>query len=126
MTLTLLAEKGGTGKITLATNLAGMRDIRSHRVLLVDADRQGISHFWTGAQVSLPLMRVESEAIHGEALGRRLCNSGTRYGDIIVDTGAGDGIETEASLAPADCASAPLQPSGVDVATMGLVDGRVV
>ena len=58
-------------------------------------------------------------------LGRRLRNQGTRYDDIIVDTGAGDGIEMEASLTPADCASAPLQPSGVDVATMGLVDGRV-
>ena len=39
MPLTLLAEKGGTGKITLATNLAGMRALRGRRVLLVDADR---------------------------------------------------------------------------------------
>ena len=125
MIVALLAEKGGTGKTTLATNLAGMRAMRSRRVLLVDADRQGSSHFWAEAQVSLPLMRVESEVIHGEALGRRLRNLGTRYDDIIVDTGAGDGIEMASSLASADCAIAPLQPSGVDVATMGLVDGRV-
>ena len=70
-------------------------------------------------------MRVESEAIHGEALGRRLRNPGTRYDDIIVDTGAGDRIEMAAAPAPADRAIAPLEPSGVDVATMGLVDGRV-
>ena len=31
----------------------------------------------------------------------------------------------ESALEEADCAVAPLQPSGVDVATMGLVDGRV-
>ena len=125
MIVALLAEKGGTGKTILATNLAGMRAMRGRSVLLVDADRQGSSHYWAEAQVGLPLVRVESEVIHGEALGRRLRNQGTRYDDIIVDTGAGDGIEMEASLAPADCASAPLQPSGVDIATMGLVDGCV-
>ena len=125
MIVALLAEKGGTGKTTLATNLAGMRALRSHRVLLIDADRQGSSHFWAQAQAGLPLQRVDSEALHGEALGRRLRNPGTRYDDIIVDTGAGDSIEMESSLESADCAVAPLQPSGVDVATMGLVDGRV-
>ena len=123
MIVALLAEKGGTGKTTLATNLAGMRAMRGRRVLLIDADRQGSSHFW--AQAGPHLLHVDSEALHGEALGGRLRNPGMRYDDIIVDTGAGDVIEMEASLASADCAVAPLQPSGVDVATMGLVDGRV-
>ena len=125
MIVALLAEKGGTGKTTLATNLAGMRAMRGHRVLLIDADRQGSSHFWAQAHVGLPLLRVDSEALHGEALGRRLRNPVTRYDDIIVDTGAGDSIEMESALDAAGCAIAPLQPSGVDVATMGLVDGRV-
>ena len=127
MIVALLAEKGGTGKTTFATNLAGMRAMRGRRVLLIDADRQGSSHFWAQAQphAELPLQRIESEALHGEALGRRLRNPGTRYDDIIVDTGAGDSIEMESALEEADCAVAPLQPSGVDVATMGLVDGRV-
>ena len=123
MIVALLAEKGGTGKTTLATNLAGMRAMRGRRVLLIDADRQGSSHFWAQSGMSLP--RVDSDALHGEALGRRLRNPGTRYDDIIVDTGAGDSTEMEDALVAADCAIAPLQPSGVDVATMGLVDGRV-
>ena len=33
MIVALLAEKGGTGKTTLATNLAGMRVIGGRRVL---------------------------------------------------------------------------------------------
>ena len=74
MIVALLAEKGGTGKTTLATNLAGMR-------------------------------------------ARNLRNLVPRYDDVVIDTGAGDNIEMEA---------APVQPSGVDVATMGLVDSRVV
>ena len=44
--------------------------MRGRSVLLADADRQGSSHFWTGAQVNLPLMRVESKAIHGGGAGR--------------------------------------------------------
>ena len=47
MIVALLAEKGGTGKTALATNLAGMRS-RNRRVLLIDADRQGreASNLW--------------------------------------------------------------------------------
>ena len=125
MIVALLAEKGGTGKTTLATNLAGMRAMSGYRVLLIDADRQGSSHFWAQAHAGLTQLHVDSEALHGEALGRRLRNPGARYDDVIVDTGAGDSIEMEAVLDSAECAIAPLQPSGVDVSTMGLVDGRI-
>lgn len=41
MIVAMIAEKGGAGKTTLATNLAGMRNSAGHRALLVDADRQG-------------------------------------------------------------------------------------
>ena len=46
MIVTVLAEKGGTGKTMVATNLAGMRVGDGRRVLLVDADRQGSSEHW--------------------------------------------------------------------------------
>lgn len=39
--VTLLNEKGGVGKTTLATHLAAGLAIRGHRVVLVDADPQG-------------------------------------------------------------------------------------
>jgi chromosome partitioning protein len=40
-TITLLNEKGGVGKTTLATHIASGLAIRGHRVVLVDADPQG-------------------------------------------------------------------------------------
>lgn len=125
MIVAIVAEKGGTGKTTLATNLAGMRAAAGHRTLLIDADRQGSSNFWAEIRAGLSLPAVDADVVHGEALGRYLRNPRGRYDDIIIDTGAGDSLELEAVLLTADCAIAPLQPSGVDVWTMGLVDSRI-
>lgn len=55
MIVALLAEKGGTGKTTLAANLAGMRAGSGLRVLLVDADRQGSAYFWAQTRETLRL-----------------------------------------------------------------------
>ena len=41
MIVAVVAEKGGTGKTTLATNLAGMRAAAGHRTLLIDAGPAG-------------------------------------------------------------------------------------
>ena len=44
MIIAVLGEKGGTGKTTFTTNLAGMRAAASRDVLMIDADRQGLKH----------------------------------------------------------------------------------
>ena len=125
MIVALLAEKGGTGKTTLAANLAGMRATSGSRVLLVDADRQGSAYFWAQTRENLRLPRVESAALHGPALARHLRIQAERFDDLIIDTGAGDGQEMEAALLAADCAVVPIQPAGLDVWTMGLMDSRI-
>ncbi len=48
--ITLLNEKGGVGKTTLATHIAAGLAIRGHRVVLVDADPQGQA----GALMGMP------------------------------------------------------------------------
>ena len=125
MIVALIAEKGGTGKTMLATNLAGMRAAVGRRVLLVDADRQGSSRFWAQTRSALGLPRLDSIALYGEALARQLGTQAQRYDDAVIDTGAGDSSEMEGALHAAERVLAPLQPTGVDVSTMGLVDSRV-
>ncbi len=125
MIVATIAEKGGAGKTILATNLAGMRASVGNSVLLIDEDRQGSSHFWAQTRSSLRLPGVNSMPLYGEAFARQMATLSSRYDDVVIDTGAGDSAEMETALRAADCAIAPLQPAGVDVWTMGLVDARV-
>ncbi|MCY3630293.1 MAG: ParA family protein [Bacteroidetes bacterium] len=48
--IAVLNSKGGTGKTTIATNLAGCLHKRGHSVLLVDSDPQGTALDWYSAQ----------------------------------------------------------------------------
>ena len=50
--ITLLNEKGGVGKTTLATHIAAALAVRGHRVVLIDADSQGHATVAFGLQKS--------------------------------------------------------------------------
>lgn len=58
MIITLLQEKGGTGKTTLATHIAAGLAIRGYRVLLVDADGQGHATRMFGAPLEAGLYNL--------------------------------------------------------------------
>lgn len=47
MIVALLNQKGGVGKTTLATHIAGELALRGQNVLLLDADPQGSALDWT-------------------------------------------------------------------------------
>jgi chromosome partitioning protein len=129
MIVAVLGEKGGTGKTTFATNLAGMRaaEGQGRDVLLIDADRQGSAGYWAEkrsvAHAQLPA--VQSVQKFGEGLMRTVRDMARRYDDIVIDAGAGDSREVESALRVADIAIIPVQPAGLDVWTLGLIDDRV-
>jgi chromosome partitioning protein len=127
MIVAVLGEKGGTGKTMLATNLAGMRAAEGRDVLIIDADRQGSASYWaekrSDRHVDLPA--VQSVQKFGEGLMRTVRDMARRYHDILIDAGAGDTREVESSLRVAEQVIIPIQPAGLDVWTLGLMDDRV-
>jgi chromosome partitioning protein len=127
MIIAILGEKGGTGKTTLATNLAGMRAAAGRDVLLLDADRQGSASYWAEkrSDQQRQLRQVESVQKFGEGLIRTVRDLARRYDDLIIDAGAGDTREVDSALRVAERAIIPVQPAGLDVWTLGLIDDRM-
>jgi len=56
--ISILNPKGGSGKTTIATNLARSLHERGHKVLIVDSDPQGSARDWHAANEDNPLPLV--------------------------------------------------------------------
>jgi len=73
MIVALLNQKGGVGKTTLATHIAGELAMRGQQVILLDADPQGSALDWTQRRSQQGLRRLFSavglarETLHQEA-----------------------------------------------------------
>ena len=82
MIILIGGEKGGTGKTTLATNLAAMRALAGHDVLLVDTDRQGSAAAWAlkrgESETKKPRVPVSRFSGKGFRLNLRTCPGATR------------------------------------------------
>ena len=103
--------KGGVGKSTLATNVAGYFASRGHAVMLGDADRQQSSRLWLGLRppAARPIASWDIDAGH---IGKP--PRGTTH--VVLDTPAGlRGRHFDDVLKLADKVIVPLQPSIFDI-----------
>jgi chromosome partitioning protein len=103
--------KGGVGKSTLATNVAGLLARQGHAVMLGDVDRQQSARQWLALRPpQLPPIRgwdVSSDDIVRPPRGTS---------HVVLDTPAGlHGKRLEAVLKIADRLLIPLQPSLFDI-----------
>jgi chromosome partitioning protein len=111
--------KGGVGKSTLATNIAGYYASGGHQVMLGDADRQQSSRLW------LRLRPPEARPISSWEVGEgRIARPPKGTTHVVLDTPAGlTGKLLQETLRLADKVVVPLQPSVFDIfATRAFLD----
>ena len=103
--------KGGVGKTTLSTNLAGYLASRGRAVMLGDVDRQQSSRTWLGLRANgLPKIAAW-EVTQGDVVRPP---KGTTH--IVLDTPAGlHGKRLDEVMKLADKVLIPLQPSIFDI-----------
>ena len=103
--------KGGVGKSTLATQIAGFLAAQGKAVTLGDLDRQQSSRQWLDARPA-HLPRIQPWEISRDAIAKPA--RGTT--DAVIDTPAGlHGNRLDAAMRVADMIVVPLQPSLFDM-----------
>ncbi len=112
-------EKGGTGKTTLATNLAIIRARAGRDVVIVDTDPQGSASRWKERRdeegVNPP---VHVNQFFGKAVRSGIDDVARRYQDVIVDAGGKDSEELGIAMTRARMILIPIQASQADLETL--------
>ena len=145
MIILIGGEKGGTGKTTIATNLASAFKHNNRDVLLVDTDKQGSASFWCATRDELvknykqdpakynkvidqdiiALNRIPNIQKFGDSIANEINELKTKYQDIIIDAGGRDSIELRAAITVCDFLYIPVQASQFDIWTLGVIDNLV-
>lgn len=126
MIILIGGEKGGTGKTTIATNLAAMRALAGRDVLIIDTDPQGSANYWAQSRDEENVIpRVACIQKFGKGLPKEVQDLAHRYQDIIIDAGGRDSVELRSALVVAEKAYIPIQPSQFDIWTLGQMDELV-
>jgi chromosome partitioning protein len=120
MIYTIGGIKGGSGKTTLATNLAVMLHLQKRDVLFVDADDQETATDFTHWRnqtltegAGYTAIQLSNNAVRTEIL--KLKN---KYDDIVIDTGGRDTTSQRAALTVSDVFVVPFIPRSFDMWTL--------
>ena len=112
--IAVLNSKGGSGKTTLSTNLAGSLHRRGHRVLIVDSDPQGSARDWYESQpdeADLPsVVGVDRPTLH-----KTVPTLADRFDFIVIDGAAKLEQVTASAIKAADFVLIPVRHSGFDL-----------
>lgn len=120
MIYTVGGIKGGSGKTTIATNLAVMLFRQNRDVLFVDADDQETATDFTHWRnetldegAGYTAIQLANNAVRTEILKLK-----DKYDDIVIDTGGRDTTSQRAAMTVSDVYIAPFIPRSFDMWTL--------
>jgi len=127
--IVVLNPKGGSGKTTLATNLASYFAARGNKTALMDYDSQGSSTYWVGQRsTELPAIQVIPAYKHPVSVTRNwFLRVEPKTECLIIDTAAAvDFRAFQRTLHEATAIVIPVLPSDVDIHAVANCIGQLM
>jgi chromosome partitioning protein len=124
MVISLVNQKGGVGKTTVAIHLADGLSAEGRRVQLIDTDPQGSVVQWASiSEKSRFAVRHHPSPLQRKKLRAAL----KQFDDLVIDSPPAMGSITRANLSVSELAIIPIGPSPLDIwsgkETAALVEG---
>ncbi len=116
--VTFANQKGGTGKTTLATNLAVLWSNSQYKVAVIDADPQKSLDNWVEARKKYygeNEIGIDVYPYHTHSLGEDIKKIKRKYNFIIIDSPPSITYDTIQIVKNSDRIFVPVQPSPVDL-----------
>lgn len=114
--IALLTQKGGAGKTTLATHLAGEFAMQGRRVTLLDADPQGSALDWAQRRSQGGLNRLYGVfGLARDSLHQEAPQIASEADFVVIDGPPRVAALARSALLAADLVLIPVQPSAYDV-----------
>lgn len=110
MIISFLNQKGGVGKTTLSVNVASCLARQGHRVLLIDADKQGSATTWASLREDAPFQVVSMARAN---MARDALKLAQDYDHTIIDGPPHAEEIARSCIVASDFVALPIEPSGL-------------
>jgi chromosome partitioning protein len=114
--IAIVSQKGGSGKTTLAVQLAGAAESAGQTALIVDLDPQATASQWAAWRQDRPPVVIDSAPPRLAAKIALAKEQGAKF--IVIDTPPHADAAANAAVQAADLVLIPCRPSAFDLAAI--------